>query len=71
MLLAQKKSSAAPEFQVTCLLVLFLEGLVIRITQIQVSRKKSLDLRCLLILKQACSPECQRAQYAFKDSMIH
>jgi hypothetical protein len=23
------------------------------------------------ILKQACSPEYQRAQYAFKDSMIH
>ena len=28
-------------------------------------------LRCLLILKQACSSEYQRAQYAFKDSMIH
>ena len=25
----------------------------------------------LLTLKQACSPDCQRAQYAFKNSMIH
>ena len=25
----------------------------------------------LITLKQACSPEYQRAQYAFKDSMIH
>ena len=25
----------------------------------------------LKVLKQACSPEYQRAQYAFKDSMIH
>ena len=28
-------------------------------------------LRLLLILKQACLPECQKAQCAFKDSMIH
>jgi hypothetical protein len=34
-------------------------------------KKKKKDLRCLLILKQACSSEYQRAQYAFKDSMIH
>ena len=33
------------------------------------TKKKA--LRCLLILKQACSSEYQRAQYAFKDSMIH
>ena len=34
-------------------------------------QKRKRELRCLLILKQACSPEYQRAQYAFKDSMIH
>ena len=39
----------------------------------------STSLRCytdsggesFVILKQACSPECQGAQFAFKDSMIH
>ena len=35
------------------------------------SIQKKIWLRCLLILKQACSSEYQRAQYAFKDSMIH
>ena len=40
--------------------------------KIRKSRGKKKELRgCLLILKQACSPEYQRAQYAFKDSMIH
>ena len=34
-------------------------------------QKRKRALRCLLILKQACSSEYQRAQYAFKDSMIH
>ena len=39
--------------------------------QVQNAWKRSRVLRCLLILKQACSSEYQRAQYAFKDSMIH
>ena len=37
----------------------------------KLSKKNPKALRCLLILKQACSSEYQRAQYAFKDSMIH
>ena len=30
-----------------------------------------LRLRVLMTLEQACPPECQGAQCAFKDSMIH
>jgi hypothetical protein len=41
------------------------------IAQVQNLFNKKKALRCLLILKQACSSEYQRAQYAFKDSMIH
>ena len=42
------------------------------IAQIQVSYAQAQrDLRCLQILKQAYSPEYQRVQCAFKDSMIH
>ena len=50
-----------------------LKKIGVGITQVQnffhLKNKKA--LRCLLILKQACSSEYQRAQYAFKDSMIH
>ena len=49
-----------------------LKKIGVGIAQVQsFSIKKSKALRCLLILKQACSSEYQRAQYAFKDSMIH
>ena len=34
-------------------------------------RRQKTWLRLLLILKQACLPEYQKAQCAFKDSMIH
>ena len=48
-----------------------LKKIGVGIAQVQSFQKKSKALRCLLILKQACSSEYQRAQYAFKDSMIH
>ena len=49
-----------------------LKKIGVGIAQVQsFSIKKSKSLRCLLILKQACSSEYQRAQFAFKDSMIH
>ena len=69
MLLAQRNSPAAPAFQVTrhCSVRKAL-GLLKSNSHFQKRRE---ELRCLLILKQACSPEYQRAQYAFKDSMIH
>jgi hypothetical protein len=32
---------------------------------------KTIEVENLMTLKQACPPEYQRAQGAFKDSMIH
>ena len=45
--------------------------LVLGLLKSKAFKKNPKALRCLLILKQACSSEYQRAQYAFKDSMIH
>ena len=48
-----------------------LKKIGVGIAQVQSFQTELKALRCLLILKQACSSEYQRAQYAFKDSMIH
>ena len=61
---------AAPAFQATR--PLSLKRLVLGLLKSKAFlQKRKKALRCLLILKQACSSEYQRAQYAFKDSMIH